>query len=108
MSEMKLKTIWKFPLALMERQTIVIPLNYAILSLALDPSEEMCIWAAVDPDTPKISLEIVLVGTGHPLPHVGSYIGSIVRRSFVWHFFTGPGHDARRATEYHYLTRGNG
>lgn len=102
-----MKTIHKYEIATADRQTVSIPRGASILKVALDPVGHLCLWAAVDPDARHDLVEIIIVGTGRPLPHVGSYIGSVVHNSFVWHVFTGPGHSSNRITEFHYHTAGN-
>lgn len=105
---MALDRIWKFPLQPAERQRISTPSEMAFLSLGKDGAGEICIWAAVDTKSANRMTEIVIVGTGKPLPYVGTYLGTVMDGPFVWHVFTGPGDAMRRASEFHYLTKDNG
>lgn len=105
---MNINTIWKFELAVTDRQTIDLPIDYVTLSVGLDPQGALCIWVAVDDRAAKRPVEFIIVGTGNPMPHVGSFIGSVKMGPFMWHVFTGPGSAANRATEFHYLTKDNG
>lgn len=105
---MALDTIWKFPLAITGRQKISMPATYSILSAGVDPMGELCIWAAVDRKAPRRNVEVVIFRTGDPLPHIGSFIGTVKMTPFVWHVFTGPGDSANALTEYHYATKREG
>lgn len=105
---MALDRIWKFPLEITDRQTIMVPTNFAFLHVGLDPTGALCLWGAVDGSQPTTRLDLVIVGTGNPLPHVGSYLGSVVERVFVWHVFTGPDHSASPNKDFHYVTKDNG
>lgn len=105
---MSVNTIWKFQLKLQDRQKISMPVENAVLHVGLDPNRNICLWAAVDSKAPVSDVEIVIVGTGHPLPHVGSYIGTIVIAAYVWHVFTGPGDAAGEQKNFHHSTKDNG
>lgn len=107
---MTLNTIWKFPLALQERQTILMPRESNLLHIGA-PSlpESILLWAAVDDKAPQDEVEFIIAGTGHPLPHVGSHVGTVqTSDGFVWHVFTGPNCSLTRSTELHFHTKDNG
>jgi len=107
---MALNTIWKYPLRLIDRQNLSMPVGASIVSAGRDPIGAMCIWALVDHGADKRDVEIMIVGTGNALPHVGDFIGTVTMDGFVWHVFTGPGDSANRpgGAGFHYQTKGNG
>lgn len=110
MTDAKTTTIWKFPLTLADRQTIKIPRTAVLLHLGMHQAaagEEIALWMAVAPETPKVDVEIICAGTGHPLPHVGTFLGTVFDGPFVWHFFTSPHHEINRQIGFHYITKGN-
>jgi hypothetical protein len=81
-------TIWKFPLEITDRQ-IIGPVA-RVLSVGLDPAGVLCIWAEVIPDDTagQGEAEVVIVGTGNPLPFwKGSFVGSVTMAPFVWHVY---------------------
>lgn len=100
-------TIWKFPLALTDRQKISMPVDFSILHVGKDPAGLLCLWAVVKKDAPVRDVEIIIAGTGQPLPHVGSFMGTVLMGAYVWHVFTGPG-DANSQQNFHYSTKENG
>lgn len=102
---MNIDTIWKFSLPITDSQVIEVPIGSHLLSAGLDPNGDVCLWLAVNPNAMTMNVEIVIRGTGQPLPHVGSYLGSVVQQPFVWHLFTGPGHSLPRAVELHHLSQ---
>lgn len=85
-----MKTIWKFPLTMTGRQIVEIPLPAEPLTVQLQghgPQTVACLWAEVDPEGEKVSIEIAMIGTGHPLPDGLRYISTIQFGALVWHFF---------------------
>lgn len=105
---MPIDRIWKFPLKVVDRQAVSIPATFRMLSVGTDPTGEICLWAAVDSRNGSRQVTIIMVGTGQPLPHVGSFIGTVLDGAFVWHVFTGPESAANRpGLEFHYETKRN-
>lgn len=52
----------------------------------------VCAWFEINDDNPEISLEIISVGTGWPLPDgfcdKREYIGTVqCRDGYVWHYY---------------------
>ena len=83
-----MRTIYKYPLDVTNRQTLVLPIGSYILSLQ-DQNGIPTIWALVDSEqTETMSHEITMYGTGHPLSHdSGTWLATLQLGSFVWHFF---------------------
>jgi hypothetical protein len=82
------RTIWKYPLASGDEQSVGIPQGAKVLHAGLDPSGQPCICAEVDPAGRVNAVKIHMRGTGHPLQgNETAYIGSFVDRSFVWHVY---------------------
>lgn len=102
-----MKSIWKFPIENVGSNAISMPRHSSIIHAGLDAEDRMSIWAAVDPSDPVMEVEILVVGTGIDLPHVGDFIGTVIDAPFVWHVFTGPGHSANKMQGFHYQTRDN-
>ena len=84
-----MKTIWKFPLKMTDRQTVEIPLPAEPLTVQLQgsPHETACLWAEVDPEGEKVCIDIAMIGTGHPLPDGMRYISTIQYGALVFHFY---------------------
>lgn len=102
-----MKTIWKFPLTISERQAIEIPANSRFLHIGVDGEGVRCLWFAVDPSSDFIPMEVIVIGTGLDLPHVGDYIGTINVGGYLWHYFCGPGSSINKQISFHYETRDN-
>jgi hypothetical protein len=83
--------VFKYPLALERGQTIQIPEKHHVLSVGLDPSGFMCLWALVRPESPPVGVRVLLVGTGHPVFSVDvlemRFLGTVRDGSFMWHFW---------------------
>lgn len=61
------KTIYKYNLKVMGRQTIELPIGAEILTIQ-SQYENPCLWALVDPEnTDSKSRVIEMFGTGHPV-----------------------------------------
>lgn len=106
---MALNRIWKFEIKLLDRQTVKLPSEFSILSAGMDPDGILCIWAAVNPESLARKIEIIVVGTGHPLPHVGDFIATVKDGPYMWHIFTSAADSANMPANgaFHYLTKGN-
>ena len=47
-----MKTIWKFPLEVKDKQQVLMPRGAVILSAGIDNRGSICVWALVDPKRP--------------------------------------------------------
>lgn len=81
-----MKTIWKFPLKITDRQKVKMPLPAQVLTVQIQ-AQEACLWAEVDPEGEKVLVEIAVIGTGNRLPDGMRYISTIQEGALVWHFY---------------------
>jgi len=85
-----MKTIWKFPLAIMDAQRIAMPEGAEILSVQVQ-HREPCLWAKVNPDAPPEMRYVRTYGTGHPIDEseAVSFIGTYQLNggNLVFHVF---------------------
>ena len=87
-----MKTIWKYPLEITDKQMIELPIGAEILSV-IAQGDVPTLYAVVDPgQQAKVEIKVRVVGTGHPLgspelPFVGTV--STHGGSLVWHVFAG-------------------
>lgn len=83
-------TIWKFPLAVEDIQTITLPFDARIPCVQVQHGIP-CLWALLSPEAPCLKpCHIVTIGTGHQLDVApGYYIGTYQLRegSLVFHVF---------------------
>jgi hypothetical protein len=70
-----ISTIWKATLDLRGVQDVTVPEGAEILT-AREQHGQVCIWFKCDPFAAKVARRIALVGTGHPAPPDGRYLGS--------------------------------
>lgn len=83
------KTIWKFPLAVEQRQWITVPNDAQVLSIDVQ-SGIPCLWMMLDPNAPMTARKIRCFGTGHDVDAShDQFIGTVLVGSFVWHYFWG-------------------
>lgn len=86
------KTIYKYPIWTADGQTVMLPKEFQVIHVGLDPQGTACLWAIVEPTQETKPEELYLVGTGNPLPPQATrHLGSFVQGSFVWHAFLGVG-----------------
>lgn len=93
----KPQTIYKYPLNMVENQTLMLPRGAEILKVALSKTVEpdIWLWAKIYPDNPEtLAVEVKIVGTGHPIPdNAGGYFDTIFypralgAADFVFHLF---------------------
>lgn len=81
-----MKTVWKFPFAIIRTQTIQMPVSATVLHVGLDPLAQPCLWARIDPTAPLVEYSLYVSGTGQPVPDGDNkHLGSFVDGQFVWH-----------------------
>lgn len=85
------RTIWKATLKPADVQEIEVPVGAELLC-AREQHETICVWFRCNPDAPKESRKIAIVGTGHPTPADGRYLGTASLRGgqLMFHVFTWP------------------
>lgn len=85
-----MKTIYKYPLELVDYQTVEMPVGSKILSVA-DQGGVLCLWAHVTASNPSAKRMFEIAGTGKPFPPndgaVRVFLGTVVMNPFVWHVF---------------------
>lgn len=82
-----MKTVYKFPVQITDRQDILMPAGAQIVHAGLDPSGGTCLWALVDPDKLPELRHIAVTGTGTPVPDGVIHRGSLTDGIFVWHIW---------------------
>lgn len=82
------RVIWKFRLALTDRQDVVMPTG-AIPLCAQMQHGAITVWASVDPRSELEPRRFVIVGTGNEGPPFDglTYLSTVQDRQFVWHVF---------------------
>lgn len=85
-----MKTIYKYPLQVLDSQTVQMPENSEILSVGECPRDGLVMWAQVDIQEKEALQTIILRGTGQPLNgSEGYFVGTVQMRSgLVWHVFS--------------------
>lgn len=85
-----MKKVFKYPLSIVDLQTVTLPIGAKILCIKLQ-NEEPCLWALVDPSLDeKETVNIRCAGTGHPIDEeIEEYIDTVILMNgrLVFHFF---------------------
>lgn len=81
-------TIWKATLKQENVQDVPMPDGAHILC-AREQGNDICVWFRCDPKQPMRPRRIAVVGTGHPAPDTGNYLGSasLMGGSLIFHVF---------------------
>lgn len=86
------KTIYKYLLDVTDRQTIMLPKGYKVLSIQ-PQKDALRLWAKIDTNIQEESpLDIIIIGTGRPLPDdidIYDHFTTIEMcgGNLVWHIF---------------------
>ena len=83
-------TVWKYPLAITDRQVLNMPRDAQVLSVEADETGHAALlWALVDTDAPREDRAVLIYGTGNPAPEdTGKFIGTVrTHGRFYWHVF---------------------
>ena len=86
-----MKSIWKFPIEAVGIQGIPMPLGAKLLDVQIQAGQP-CLWALVDPAAEKVTRQISVYGTGHPMllpdqPYIASF--QLAGGALVFHAFDG-------------------
>jgi len=86
-----MKTIWRYPLLITDRQVLKIPRSAQFLSV-IQQNGTVMLYALVDTDSPEKEYEIFLRGTGGPIDEAYlrfiDFVGTVkMPDGFVWHVF---------------------
>ncbi|MDQ0376545.1 DUF7352 domain-containing protein [Amycolatopsis thermophila] len=84
-----MRSIWKFPLDITDRQPVNMPAGSDILDAQFQHGV-LCVWAAVERENPVEPRTLVIVGTGNPMPDGKlQHIATVQHPDLglVWHVF---------------------
>jgi hypothetical protein len=82
------RTIYKYPLSIVDMQVIYEIRLDRVLHVGLDPQGTPCVWCEVNNVERQSQLVIYIVGTGNEVPAGATdHIGSFVQGPFVWHVY---------------------
>jgi hypothetical protein len=82
-----MKTIWKYPLELIDENRILVPFPSRLLTVAKQ-GDGLVAWYELDPNGSPSPRRIFIRGTGHPFTgEEGRYITTVFDREFVWHIY---------------------
>ena len=82
-----MRTIYKYPINLNEKQSILTYEGAKPLRIAIQEST-ICVWMEVSTEEKKVDKNIYCFGTGFELPNLDlKYIGSVDDFPFVWHIY---------------------
>jgi hypothetical protein len=84
-----MRTVFKYPLALVDVQEVELPAEAEILHVA-EQLGSLMLWANVETDNDLVSRRLAVVGTGHhaPSPTEARHIGTVLTGiGLVWHIF---------------------
>jgi len=84
-----METIWKYELETIDSAQIVMPKERRLLTVQVQRGIP-CLWALVDPDSPRETVTIITKGTCHLIyAPVGHYIGTyqLDDGSLIFHVF---------------------
>lgn len=81
-----MNVIYKYVLRLIDTQKVAIPSKALVLSVQ-EQRGEICLWALVETEDPKVVWTVDIYGTGTPIEKDGTYLGTVQMETFVWHIF---------------------
>jgi hypothetical protein len=83
-----MKTIYKYPLQITDRQSLILKEGAQILS-AQSQYDGLFAWVMVDTAAPRAIRKINIYGTGNPIQtnETLKFISTVQMGAFVWHIF---------------------
>ena len=86
-----MKTVYKYPLEVEDKQILKLPVNSKILSANFQ-GDDLFFWTLVDKDIDDTEEFVFYIhGTGHPISEDGyTFINTVFKHGFVFHIFYKP------------------
>lgn len=81
-----MKTIFKYVLQLGEHNIVQGCESFRPVHVAVQDGQ-LCVWAELDTAADPQNHRFAVIGTGHPAPVPGEYVGSVLSGMFVWHVY---------------------
>lgn len=83
-----MKTVYKYPLEVEDKQVLKLPANSKILSANFQ-GDDLFFWALVDKDTDETEeVTFYIHGTGHEIKEYGFiFLGTVFKNGLVFHVF---------------------
>lgn len=85
-------TIWEYPLSLTDLQPVEMPRGAIVLSVDAQKGQ-VCLWAMVNVESPRVLRQVRIFGTGHPIDpeklQSMDFVGTAVDATcgLVWHIW---------------------
>ncbi len=82
-----MKTIWKYKLETsVSLPSLFIPEGARFLHMDYQ-RDDLCLWFEVDVTAERDFRTFQVIGTGHPVPEGGTYLGTVQQPPYVWHVY---------------------
>ncbi len=84
-----MRTIYKYTLKIVEKQTIAMPATGTILHIEAQ-GDKLCLWAEIETTFKIGQRTFCLFGTGRALPpecQLPDYVGTVLIGPLVWHVY---------------------
>jgi len=80
--------VYKYQFKIEDEFHVYLPLGFQILKVECQ-NDVPCMWALVNPESPKESVRFRLYGTGHDInvADIGDHVATFQQGRFVWHLF---------------------
>lgn len=82
-----MRTVWKFPIQIVNEQRIKVPPVWNPVLVGVDPHGDLCIWAEVQAGEATKERIVNVHGTGHAIGDNEVHLGSAVVGQYVWHVY---------------------
>ncbi len=86
-----MRSVFKYPLAIVNEQTIDIPGGFAEYKplFVAEQNETLCLWCECSPNLDKEPVVVYIYGTGEEIDGGDVYVGSVLMHggSAVWHVY---------------------
>lgn len=84
-----MKTIYKYPIEIRDRQIIQAPIDSKPILAGLDPNGKPCIWMEINKEYQHIPhpMTVYIFGTGFDIPDNLKHFQSFKQDIFIWHVY---------------------
>ena len=83
-----MRTVWKYDVPVDDEvHSHRIPTDYRIVGVGIQRPNIVTFWAEVNREREPEVLDLIVVGTGHPVPLCSEHLGLVFDGPFVWHLY---------------------
>lgn len=81
-----MRTVHKYVISITRGSRLLLPDTARVVHVGMQ--NDLCLWIELETEEPyRNEKTFIVIGTGHPVPQDGTYVGTVFDGPFVWHVY---------------------